>query len=75
MKKVNETAATSHRTRFMDEREGAEVEPFSERTAGKEKAERGKKVIWRRIEEIAEDVVAPAATSSRPVNHLGLSEF
>lgn len=49
MKKVNETAATSHRTRFIEERDNVEVEPFSERTTGKDNAERVRRIIGRRI--------------------------
>lgn len=44
MKKANETAATSHRTRFIEERDKVEVEPFNERTAEKDRASRVKRV-------------------------------
>lgn len=44
MKKINETAATSMRTRFIEERDNVEVEPFSEAGIGKERSNRVKKV-------------------------------
>lgn len=74
MKKANETAATSHRTRFIEERDKVEVEPFNERTAEKDRASRVKRV---RIEEIPEEVMAHPAVGSnqRSLNLLGLSEF
>lgn len=73
MKKINETAATSMRTRFIEERDNVEVEPFNDGMKGREKSNRVKKV---RIEEIPEEVRTShrgVSPNPRSVNLLGLS--
>ena len=73
MKKANETAATSMKTRFIEERDNVEVEPFNDGLNGKGKVNRVKRV---RIEEIPEELMTShrdVASNPKSVNLLGLS--
>jgi hypothetical protein len=67
------TAATSKRTRFIEERDNAEVEPFNDYGVKRADARTGRRnFIQQNVEEMAEHRVEAA---QEKVNRLGLSKY